>query len=124
MYRRRTSHEKWREQVPLAREFRRRATPAEAALWDALRDARLAGFKFRRQHPIGRFIVDFYCARAGVAIEIDGPVHADQAEADRLRQQFLESRNIAVLRFTNDDIERDLPRVLAATSRALADRTK
>ena len=109
--------------MPIARELRRRSTPAEAALWDALRAGRLAGFKFRRQHPIGRFVVDFYCVRAGVAIEIDGPVHAQQAEADRLRQEFLESREIIVLRFTNDDIERDLARVLATISQTLADRS-
>jgi len=120
---RRTSRANWREQVPIARQLRRQSTAAEALLWDALRGKGLDGFKFRRQHPIGQFIVDFYCVRAGVVIEIDGPIHAQQSEADRLRQEFLESRDIVVLRFTNDQIDRDMPNVLATIAQAVGDRT-
>ena len=120
---RRTSRANWREQAPIARQLRRRSTATETVLWAALRSKQLDGFKFRRQHPIGQFIADFYCVRAGLAIEIDGPVHSSHVEADRLRQEFLESRDIAILRFTNDDIDRDLRRVVATIAETLANRT-
>jgi very-short-patch-repair endonuclease len=71
-----------RDNIPAARELRTRQTPAESILWDALRGRRLAGLKFRRQHPIGTFVVDFCCPDRRLAIELDGPVHAEQREHD------------------------------------------
>jgi very-short-patch-repair endonuclease len=94
-------------------------TGPERRLWYALRDRRLAGFKFRRQVVIGPFIVDFYHHDAGLVIEIDGESHADRGEADRERQAWLESRKLRVLRFTNDDILHDLENVLVAIASAL-----
>lgn len=87
----------------LRRGLRREATPAEQRLWRLLRNRQLDDRKFRRQHPIGRYIVDFYCAEERLAIELDGAVHDDpaRAEADYRRQRALEARGIRVLRFEN-----------------------
>jgi very-short-patch-repair endonuclease len=93
--------------------MRRAPTPAEAELWKYLRGRKIAGLKFRRQHPIDRFIVDFYCVEAGLAIEIDGKVHATRTEEDRLRQEFIEERDIRFLRFSNDDVLQHLDSVIA-----------
>ena len=88
-----------------AREMRHPQTPAEATLWRALRD-RKSGYKFRRQHPIDRFVVDFYCARAKLCIEIDGDSHLEQAqeEYDAARTAYLEEPGYKVIRFTNNDV--------------------
>jgi very-short-patch-repair endonuclease len=72
-----------------AREMRHPQTPAESRLWSRLRNAQLGGFKFRRQHPIDRFIADFYCAACRLVIEIDGDSHAAQAEYDVARTAWL-----------------------------------
>ncbi len=114
-----TSHGRgWTLQRELARKMRRKPTAAEDLLWDRLRSKRLQGLKFRRQHPIGRFIVDFYCVEAGLAIEVDGPVHQHRAEEDRARQEHLESRGVKFLRFSNDDIAADIDQVLRTISAA------
>ena len=80
-------------------------TDAEVRLWHCLRDRRLDGLKFRRQHPVGRYIVDFYCPEAKLAIELDGGQHAEQAQAayDDRRERFLGQRGIRVLRFWDND---------------------
>ncbi len=89
-----------------ARELRRKATPAEIVLWNQLRDRRLKGFKFRRQHRVGPYVLDFYSSRARLAIELDGGGHAelDQMAYDRQRSREIESRGILVLRFWNRDV--------------------
>ena len=87
-----------------AQELRRRMTPEEASLWEALRSRRLGGYKFRRQHPIGPFIADFYCAQARLVVEIDGDVHVEQTERDRARDDLLESWGYHVVRFWNRDV--------------------
>jgi very-short-patch-repair endonuclease len=86
-----------------ARLLRRAATDAERCLWLALRDRRLGGYRFRRQFPIGHFIVDFACTRHRLIVEADGGQHADN-EADRRRTAWLESEGWHVLRFWNNDI--------------------
>jgi len=75
--------------------------------------------KFRRQHVIGRFVVDFYCARARLVIEVDGPIHQLQREEDATRQGYLESLNLRVLRFSNDEVLARPENVLSAISEAL-----
>ena len=102
----------WTQQRELARSMRKGSTVAEELLWERLRSKRLAGLKFRRQHPVGRFIVDFYCVERGIAIEVDGSIHGQQADQDRVRQDYLEQRGIRFLRFTNDAIVQDIDRVL------------
>ncbi|MFS8903747.1 DUF559 domain-containing protein [Synechococcus sp. H60.4] len=95
-----------RELIARARQLRREATTAERLLWEFLRDRRLLGRKFRRQHPIGQFIADFFCDDARLIIEIDGGVHREptQQERDRLREEILRKHGFAVLRFTNDQV--------------------
>ena len=108
-----TTHgRRWTQQRELARSMRKTPTAAEELLWERLRSKRLAGLKFRRQHPVGRFVVDFYCVDCGIAIEVDGPVHDSQDTEDSARQQSLEERGIRFVRFTNESVLRDIDRVL------------
>ena len=90
----------------LAKDLRRRSTDAESVLWYHLRARRLGGHKFRRQYPVGRFILDFYCPASRLAIELDGGGHAEpeQIEGDALRTKTLEGYGIRVLRFWNHDV--------------------
>ncbi len=92
--------------VPAARQLRREQTPAEAALWRLVRGDRL-GVSFRRQHVIGRFVVDFCCPAARLVIELDGAVHdSDEVRAqDAWREEQLRELGYDVMRFPNDVIE-------------------
>src|SRR5439155_19324369 len=98
----------------LCRQLRIQQTPAEQILWEALRDRRLQGFKFRRQHPLGRYIADFCCPEAKLVIEIDGKVHdrPEQKDYDQIREEEIKARNFQMIRFRNDEIENNLEPVL------------
>ncbi len=87
----------------IRRTLRRRSTPAERTLWQMLRRRQLDGLRFRRQHSIGNYVLDFYCAEAQLAIELDGASHDDPARwsYDTEREAFLRARGIHVLRFEN-----------------------
>jgi very-short-patch-repair endonuclease len=95
------------------RELRGSLTIAEARLWSCLRCSRL-GWKFRRQHSIGPFIVDFYCPSARLAIELDGAAHdsAPASSYDDSRSEYLRGKNVRVIRFVNDDVKQNLEGVL------------
>jgi very-short-patch-repair endonuclease len=95
-----------------ARELRRTPTPAEEKLWRRLRNRQLGGLKFRRQHPIGGYIVDFYCAAHHLVVEIDGGIHATQRQADQDRNRELEALGCRVIRFSNQQVGTDLEWVL------------
>ncbi|HEU0051736.1 MAG TPA: endonuclease domain-containing protein [Longimicrobium sp.] len=95
-----------------ARLLRGRMTMAEQMLWQALRMQRVEGARFRRQHAIDRFILDFYCPALQLCIEVDGEIHAHQRERDEERTRMLSYRQIRVLRFTNSEVLTDLPGVL------------
>jgi very-short-patch-repair endonuclease len=99
---------------PFARLMRKEPTPAEETLWRLLRHRRLAGFKFRRQHPFGPYILDGYCPRAKLVVEADGDTHASHEgqAVDRERDAYLASNGILVLRFWNTDIAEDQDAVL------------
>jgi very-short-patch-repair endonuclease len=91
----------------MARQFRRAPTDSERAAWQVLRNRRCLGLKFRRQQPIRGYIVDFYCARLRLAVEIDGPVHwssADRFMQDLERNERLEEHGVAVLRIRPQDV--------------------
>ena len=103
-----------------ARELRRRSTPSEQTLWREVRDRRLDGYRFRRQQPIGPYIVDFFCSAGRLIVEIDGPVHETQAEYDRQRQREIEAAGYRFLRVTADRVLHALPGVLAESRAALA----
>ena len=94
-----------------SRELRHPLTPAEQKLWSVLRNRNLGGLKFRRQHPIGHFIVDFYCAEKHLIIEIDGDVHSQQIEYDLARTDWLQSLGYTVLRYQNHQILHQLDEV-------------
>lgn len=97
-----------------AKSLKRAMTPAEKILWEELRNSKLDGHKFRRQHPIGKFIADFYCHEKKLVIELDGGIHNDEdvKERDEGRTYELESFELHIVRFTNENICRDLDNVL------------
>jgi very-short-patch-repair endonuclease len=103
-----------------ARELRKNATGPERALWGLLRDRRLCGAKFRRQHAVGPYVVDFYCPVRRLVVEIDGRSHDDRGEADRRRQEYLESvAKLKVFRVRNDDVLYHREAVILGLLRAL-----
>jgi very-short-patch-repair endonuclease len=103
----------WQNLRTLAREKRRDPTSCEGHLWQALRSTRPGRLKFRRQHAIEGFIVDFYCVKASLVIEVDGPIHEQQREEDAERQSVLETLGLTVLRFAKDEVLDDLGYVLS-----------
>ena len=100
------------EKREMARELRRSMTPAERVLWQQLRANRLDDRHFRRQQIIDGFIVDFYCHEAGLIIEVDGPIHDTQREADAEREAILNGRGLTILRFANRQVMNDMNGVL------------
>lgn len=103
-----------------AKELRLNATEAERILWEYLK-AKPKGFHFRRQHPYGNYIFDFYCHKLKLVIEVDGSIHnrKDIKVSDQFRQRFIESDKICVLRFTNNEITSDLNRVISVIEQYL-----
>ena len=102
-----------REIQERARQLRKEMTPAERKLWARIRDGQLDGAHFRKQHAVGRFIVDFFCARSRLVIEVDGDSHADRVEYDTERTQWLnEQKHYRVVRFTNDEVSHRIEAVL------------
>src|SRR6266446_4043486 len=101
-----------------ARKLRQSSTDAERRMWSALRDRRLSRFKFRRQHPIGRCIVDFACTEYALVIEIDGGQHADRT-TDAPRTVWLQSEGWKVIRFWNNDVLTNTNGVVETILRAL-----
>lgn len=97
---------KHRDLIERSRQLRKRQTPAESKLWKYLRRKGLDGRKFRRQHSIGPYIVDFYCAEEALVIELDGSAHEhlERARYDFERQQFLEGLGLRVVRFSNERV--------------------
>lgn len=92
--------------LQLLRELRETQTSAEVLLWELVRDRRMLGFKFRRQHQIGRYVVDFYCREAQLVIECDGGVHDrnEQWQHDQSRDLYLTQLGNRVVRFKNDQV--------------------
>ncbi|MBI4675540.1 MAG: endonuclease domain-containing protein [Chloroflexi bacterium] len=105
-----------------ARELRRAMTPAEKKLWTHLRFEQLDGAHFRRQHAVGPYIVDFFCAKAKLVVEVDGDIHAEpeQAKYDAERTQWLnEQKEYRVIRFWNNEVLNSIEGVLDAIHQAL-----
>jgi very-short-patch-repair endonuclease len=102
----------------VARQFRKKPTASENILWQAIRGRKLDGRRFRRQQPIGVFVVDFLCSSERLIVEVDGSVHDFQQERDQQRQNFLESLNFKIVRITNEQVERDLNSALASIRQA------
>jgi adenine-specific DNA-methyltransferase len=104
-------HREWLGEA--ARDLRRRQTDTEERLWQAVRNRQLAGARFKRQQPVGPFVVDFFCPKACLVVEVDGAVHDAQQEYDAERDVILEQAGYRILRVTADEVERDLASVLS-----------
>lgn len=102
-----------RKMLEIAREFRKEPTMGEAILWQALRGRKLDGVKFRRQQPVGYFVVDFYNSVYRLVIEVDGPIHDNQLEADRAREDILKVLGLNILRIKTELVEGNLTGVLS-----------
>ena len=92
--------------------LRAHTTPPEGVLWSKLRNQRLGGFKFRRQHAIGPYVADFYCARVLLVVEIDSSYHAGRQEQDAVRDGWMKAQSISVLRVTASDLAKNEEGVL------------
>ena len=102
--------------------MRREPTLAERKLWQKLRSKQILGFKFRRQHVIDRFIVDFYCQEAHLVVEVDGEIHDYTQPEDAIRQEFLESLGLRVMRLKNEDVLNSIDEALAKIAHGLQSR--
>jgi len=105
-----------------ARKMRKNPTPAERRLWQGLRRRQVKGHYFRRQHPIGRYIVDFICQKQMLIIEVDGQTHHHREAYDAARTEWLEAQGYRVLRFTNDQVLSHTQMVLEQIAEALPSR--
>ena len=94
--------------IARARWLRATSTDAERKLWYALRDRRFRDLKFRRQHPLPPYTLDFYCAAAQLVVEVDGGQHAEATARDEKRTAFLEQHGLTVLRFWNNEVLQNL----------------
>jgi very-short-patch-repair endonuclease len=106
---------RWRTSEPVhhaAKKLRREMTQAEEVLWSALRRNQVLDLHFRRQHPVGRFVLDFYCASKKLCVEVDGEIHEEQREWDEARSAALSHQQIRVLRFRNEEVLTDLASVV------------
>lgn len=96
-----------------AKIHRKNMTKAEMILWNELKTKKLNGYKFRRQHPIQKYIVDFYCHELKLIIEVDGGYHneKEQIEYDKIRDNILKLKGVEILRFTNEEVFKDIQNV-------------
>ena len=108
-------------QIKFARALRKQQTEAEALLWKKLRNRKLDGFKFLRQHPIiiptfskekSFYIADFYCREKSLVVEVDGPIHFFDRDEDAIRDEVMNKLGLTVLRFTNEMVVTNLESVL------------
>ena len=109
----RTKPDLWEKLKPIAHEKRHKPTPAEKEFWKYLKNRQLLDFIFRRQHCIGPFIVDFYCYKAKLIVEIDGEIHQYRPEEDKIRQEYLESLRLRILRFSNHNVLNNTQKVVS-----------
>ena len=107
-----------------ARELRKNSTDAEKYLWQKLRNRQLEGYKFKRQVPIGHYIVDFLCVSANLIVELDGGQHAEQQAYDDKRTALLTSKGFTVVRFWNNEVLENIDGVLMALTLALSQRER
>ncbi|MCJ7532056.1 MAG: endonuclease domain-containing protein [Anaerolineales bacterium] len=108
-----------RKMVAVARQFCKEPTPSEAILWQALRRKSLEGVKFRRQQPIGPFVVDFYAPACRLIVEVDGPIHEYMRGADRQRQKLLEGLGLRFVQVGAGLVENDIQTALNISRTAI-----
>ncbi len=97
--------------ITRARQLRKNSTDAETALWPQLRSRQLCGYRFKRQHPIGNFIVDFVCLESRLVVELDGGQHSELGDYDALRAAYLMDRGFTVIRFWNNQVLNEMDAV-------------
>jgi very-short-patch-repair endonuclease len=105
--------------IELARQMRCNLTPSEKIMWQHLRNKKLDGNRFRSQHPIHRYILDFYCPCKSLAIEIDGDIHKSRKDYDEYRDEYLRSIEIQTLRFKNSEISQNILKVISKIKNTL-----
>jgi len=103
----------------VSRKLRHEPTTAEVILWYNVRRRQVEGARFRRQHPIGTYVVDFFCTELGLAIEVDGATHLDRERQDEKRQAKLESMGVTLLRFRDEEVLHGLGGVLETVAGAV-----
>jgi very-short-patch-repair endonuclease len=109
-----------RERILQARALRKAMTGVELMVWDQLRKRQIAGFKFRRQAPIGRYVVDFVCLSERLIVEVDGPSHDFTVDADRRRALWIQSQGYRLINFTADEVLQDPETVGLTVAAALS----
>ena len=112
---------KYKEKLQRAKELRRAMTPAEKLLWQEVRAKKL-GVRFRRQQVIQGFIVDFYCHKAALVVEVDGDIHDLQQEEDARREKVLSEMGLRIVRFRNEEVMKNLSAVLIKIHELIASR--
>lgn len=107
----------------LARKLRNKSTRSEVKLWQCLKGKKMMGYDFHRQKPIGNFIVDFFCNKLKLVIEVDGYTHIfeDVADKDKLKQEKLREKGIVVLRFCDEDVMKNIEGVLGVIQNFIKD---
>lgn len=108
----------------LSRELRNKSTLAEVLLWNQLKSRKMLGYSFQRQKPIYKYIVDFYCPRLHLVIEIDGESHREQFQKDQAREEDLVQLGLNVLRFQDRDVKKDMRNVLNCIQNWIEQRDK
>ena len=103
-----------------ARRLKKNLMPAEARLWSAIKNKQLEGLRFRCQHPVGNFILDFYCPSCKLVVEVDGEIHDRRINYDDARTSKLAEHGYTVLRFSNEQVMNDLPGVLAEIRKVIS----
>jgi leucyl-tRNA synthetase len=107
-----TDADTWNAMKPKARELRKEDTHAESIIWDQVRNRKLGGYKIRRQHAIGKYIVDFVCLEKKLVIEIDGSIHDNSTEEDKIREEDIKLNGYQIIRFRNQEVFKDIDSVL------------
>lgn len=104
-----------------SRDLRNNSTLSEVLLWNQIKGRKIKGYQFMRQKPIGNYIVDFYCSKLKLVIEIDGESHIGKEEKDRYRQMKIESLGIKFLRFSDLDVKKNMSGVIMELIRKIAE---
>jgi len=107
-----------------SRELRRKSTLAEVLLWNELKRRKMLGYPFLRQRPIHQYIVDFYCPKLKLVIEIDGESHRNKSQSDQIKQEALEQLGLHVLRFQDREVKHDMANVVRRIQNCIEQQVK
>ena len=105
----------------IAFKLRKNITPSEELLWNKLKGKQVLGVRFRRQHPISKYIVDFYCHAAKLVVELDGKIHLAKKESDRERTKEIEDLGLRIIRFSNKEVEGSIDNLVSKITSVVKD---